>query len=241
MPLALGSLQVSGQIRRIPINGRLDQQRYRYALWKPNPTANSKLSIPEAYTELARRYFRWIGPVTVPEFQWFSGLGVKAAKVAVEPMGLVPATPGSDRFMFAEDRELFARFKAPTKPAYALISSMDSVFLLRRNLLSLLTSDGSKQEVYGDKGARELGSLSDLPSNAILDRGAIVGLWEYDPSSGSIAWLSFTAPDKALRESLSRTEAYIRDQLGDARSFSLDSPKSRAPRINAIRKGRQAG
>ena len=37
LPLALGGLQVAGQIRRIPINGRLDQQRYRYALWKPSP------------------------------------------------------------------------------------------------------------------------------------------------------------------------------------------------------------
>jgi len=32
LPIALGSLQVSGRIRRVPMNGRLDQQRYRYAL-----------------------------------------------------------------------------------------------------------------------------------------------------------------------------------------------------------------
>jgi hypothetical protein len=31
------------------------------------------------------------------------------------------------------------------------------------------------------------------------------------------------------------TESFVRDQLGDARSFSLDSPKSRRPRIEAIR------
>jgi hypothetical protein len=31
-------------------------------------------------------------------------------------------------------------------------------------------------------------------------------------------------------------ENYIREQLGDARSFSLDSPKSRTPRIEALRK-----
>jgi len=29
----------------------------------------------------------------------------------------------------------------------------------------------------------------------------------------------------------------LRTQLGDARSFSLDSPKSRVPRIEALRKG----
>src|SRR5580700_10177618 len=111
LPLALGSLQASGQIRRIPINGRLDQQRYRYALWKPSPMEKFRLSVAESYTELARRCFRWIGPATLTEFQWFSGLGVKAAKAAVEPLGLVPVEPASDRLMFPEDRELFGKFK----------------------------------------------------------------------------------------------------------------------------------
>ena len=46
LPLALGSLQATGNIRRVPINGRLDQQRYRYALWKPSPLDKFGLSIP---------------------------------------------------------------------------------------------------------------------------------------------------------------------------------------------------
>ena len=33
-----------------------------------------------------------------------------------------------------------------------------------------------------------------------------------------------------------RTEEFIRSQLGDARTFSLDSPKSRIPRIEALRR-----
>src|SRR5262245_33372178 len=42
LPVALGRLQPAGEIRRVPINGRLDQQRYKYALWRPNPRARSK-------------------------------------------------------------------------------------------------------------------------------------------------------------------------------------------------------
>ena len=38
----------------------------------------------------------------------------------------------------------------------------------------------------------------------------------------------------ALREAIRRTEAFVRDDLGDARSFSLDSPESRGSRIAAI-------
>src|SRR5439155_9885728 len=71
LPLALGLLQARGDIRRVPINGRLDQQRYQYMVWNPNPLKNFKLSPEEAYVELARRYFRWNGPATVTEFQQF--------------------------------------------------------------------------------------------------------------------------------------------------------------------------
>ena len=96
LPLALGSLQASGQIRRIPVNSRLDQQRYRYTLWKPGPMEKFQLSVADSYTELARRYFHWIGPATLAEFQWFSGSGVKAANAAVEPLSLVPVESGSE-------------------------------------------------------------------------------------------------------------------------------------------------
>ena len=40
-------------------------------------------------------------------------------------------------------------------------------------------------------------------------------------------------PDMA--PAIAETEAYVRGDLGDARSFSLDSPKSRVSRIKALR------
>jgi hypothetical protein len=41
----------------------------------------------------------------------------------------------------------------------------------------------SGRAVTAEKGeSRPLGSLSDLPSHAILDRGRLVGLWEYVPA-----------------------------------------------------------
>ena len=90
--------------------------------------------------------------------------------------------------------------------------------------------------MFGDKGLQPLGLLSDLPSHAIVDRGRVVGLWEYDPSTESIVWSAFVEKDKALSDAVARMQTYVRDELGDARSFSLDSPKSRAPRIEALRK-----
>lgn len=40
---------------------------------------------------------------------------------------------------------------------------------------------------------------------------------------------------KSESKAVERTQDYVRNELGDARSFSLDSPKSREPRLAALR------
>ena len=266
LPLALGQLQVRGEIRRIPVNGRLDQQRYQYALWRPNPLTRFKLSTDErseckpgraqpsrderseckpgraqpsrdeSYLDLAKRYFRWIGPATLTEFQWFVGLGVKDTRAAVEPLKLVPVEEGSGRLMFADDREKFHSFKVPSKPQYSLVGGNDSLVLLRRDLKLLLDPKDITRPELKDPTPKAGSVLLDLPDHAILDRGRIIGLWEYDVDSQSIVWSTFGVKDKALNAVVEETQKYVRDQLGDARSFSLDSPKSRVPRIQILRK-----
>lgn len=231
LPVALGQLQAEGEIRRIPVNGRLDQQRYKYARWKPNPLAPWKLDVDTSFVELARHYYAWTGAASPAEFQWFSGLGVKAAKAALEPLRLVPFA--DDRLMLPEDREAFERFKIPRHPQYALVGSIDAINQLRRDLPSLLDPADTARVGAGQ-------GLVDLPHHAIMDRGRLVGLWEFDPATSAIVRTSFIPPDAALREAVLRTEAFIREDLGDARSFSLDSPKSRAPRIEALRKAAAA-
>lgn len=235
LPVALGKLQISGDIRRVPVNGRLDQQRYKYMLWRPNPMRNYLISDEEAFVELARRYFAWIGPATLAEFQWFSGLGVKAAKAAVEPLKLERLSGNEDSLMLPAYRAQFEDFRPPEEPHYVLVSPIDSIVLLRRNLNPMLDPKDRQRHAFVDKDTKPLGSLTDLPSPAIFDRGRIVGLWEYDTATETIVWTAFVKKDKALEQAVRRTEQYVRAQLGDARSFSLDSPKSRAPRVAALR------
>ena len=236
LPLTLGLLQSEGEIRRIPTNGRMDQQRYSYALWRPNPLAGFRLSTEEACTELARRYFGWIGPASLGHFQWFSGLGVKAAKAAIEPLALESPKGMEGYLILPESRASFEAFKPPREPEYVLVSSLDGITHLRRNVEDLVDPADRKNMVFCDKELKAIGGLSDLYNHAILDRGRIVGLWDYDVETQSIAWTSFVGKNKALEEAVRKTEAFVRDELGDARSFSLDSPKSRAPRIAALRR-----
>jgi hypothetical protein len=236
LPVALGRLQSYGEIRRVPVNGRLDQQRYRYTRWTPNPLAKLKLSLDEAQTELARLYFSWIGPATLAEYQWFSALGVKAAKAAIAPLGLAPLADGDDRMMFPADRDALYSFKVPKKPAYALVSGLDGLTLLRRALRELMAEQDLGRKMFTEKGYQAGSSLSDLPSHGIFDRGRLIGLWEYDVPGQSVVWTSFIEPDAALKKAVGQMETFVRTQLGDARSFSLDSPKSRTPRVEALRK-----
>jgi hypothetical protein len=149
---------------------------------------------------------------------------VKAAKAALEPLKLEPIdiAPGDQRFFLPGDRAKFESFKPPKEPRYSLLGSIDSLFL--RNSAEDLAA------------AKAFGAVKDLPSHAVIDRGRLIGLWEYDLPTESIAWVSFVKKDKALEQAVTRTEAFVRDQLGDARSFSLDSPKSRTPRVAALRK-----
>ncbi len=235
LPLALGMLQSAGEIRRVPANGRLDQQRYAYTLWTPDPLAGHPFAPEEVHTELARRYFSWTGPASAAEFQWFSGLGMKACKAALEPLQLEPA--GEAGFLLPEDQDGFQAYQAPRSARYVLASSLDGLSLLRRDLQGLLDAPDLERKVYGDRGLVPLASVSDLPSHPIFDRGRVVGLWEYDTATESIAWLPFIPKNDDMRKAVARMEEYIRTDLGDARSFSLDSPKSRAPRIEALRKG----
>lgn len=234
LPLALGKLQSSGDIRRVSTNGRLDQQRYQYALWRPNPLAKFKLTDEQINIELLRRYFNWIGPATVAESQTFSGLGVKATKAAIEALKLV-AFEG-DKWMLPEHRDEFESFKIPKQAHYTLVSGIDGLTLFRQDVKGLLDASDFGREVYADKSVVKLGSLSFLYSHVIFDRGRIVGMWEFDPEANSIAWASFIPKNKDLLAEVARTEEYVRTQLGDARGFSLDSPKSRVPRIQALRK-----
>jgi hypothetical protein len=187
----------------------------------------------EAYAKLADKYFRWAGPATLEHFRWFSGLGVKVAKQAIDSVRLRTLDGG---FLLPEDMaDEFEGFAPPKEPIYSLVANIDSHLLLRRDLPNLIDPLDAEREMVGEKGPKKIGSLQDLSNHAILDRGRVVGIWEFDPSSQEVVWHSFVEPSDDLPAAISRTEDFIRSDLGDMRSFSLDSPASRAPALQAIR------
>jgi hypothetical protein len=81
-----------------------------------------------------------------------------------------------------------------------------------------------------------VGALVDLEYHPIGDRGRIVGLWDWDGVKGELGWKTFGAKaPEGSREAVEALAAYVKKDLGDVRSFSLDSPESRAARLDALR------
>jgi hypothetical protein len=229
LPVALGLLQAAGEIRRVPVNGRLDQQRYGYVRWTAPSTG---LPDEAARAELARLYFRWVGPASLAHFRWFSGFSAANAKAAIADLDLVDV--GDELLLSPDLADEYEAYSAPAQPGYSLLAGTDALVLLRRDHRSLLDAADVERAAPGDK---PLGGLADLPDHPIVDRGRVVGLWQYDMNERHIVRWSFepAEDDDVLRAAVARTEAYVRDQLGDARGFSLDSPKVRVPRIEALR------
>ncbi|WP_199922941.1 DNA glycosylase AlkZ-like family protein [Streptomyces sp. NRRL B-24484] len=226
LPLALGLLQSRGQARRVPVNGRLDQQRYGYVRWD-QPVHGSA-------AELAERYLAWAAPAAVRHLRWFTGFTAATAKAALAPLDLV-TLPGTDLLLPAALAEEFEAFEPPAEPSYALVAGIDGIHLLHRDLPRLLDPADADRTLPGGRAGRTFGTEADPQTHVVVDRGRIVGLWEYDPEAREIVHRLYVPPDPALQEVIDRTEAFVRDELGDARGFGLDSPKSRAPRIAALR------
>jgi len=97
------------------------------------------------------------------------------------------------------DAAAFKAYEPPSNPHYNLISGLDPINANRREIQTLIDEKNRTRSVVVDSKTDKLGELVDLPSHAILDRGQIIGLWEFDVDSSSIVWATFNGKkDKAL-------------------------------------------
>ncbi len=185
LPVALGTMQSEGLIRRVSLSGRLDQQRYKYTLWKLQPEGT--------LTDLGRRYFR--GRVR-RRSRSFSGSRVSAARPQRPPWSLwvwkKSKTADDARFLLPEEREAFEKFETPRKPQYALTGRPGLPQHPARNLPTLLAPEDIGR-VAGRKG-----QAVDLPNHGIFDRGRLIGLWEFDTAAGAIAAKSLSSKPTRL-------------------------------------------
>lgn len=234
LPMALGALQRRGLIRRIPFDGRLDGEKYLYAAWPNGPMSDGPLSQDEALAHLADLYWDWLGAASMKHFQWFSGASLTKARKAAADLNLCQVE-GTELLIRPEDLEGFHDWETPVEPVFRFVSSLDSILMGRRDLDSIIAQEDKARPAYKEAGVLAVGGLSDVSSHMILDRGRIAGFWDYDPDERKIVAHLWRKPTPQYRDELELTEAFVRDEVGDARSFSLDSPKSRQGRLTFLR------
>lgn len=226
LPTALGFLQMDGRIRRVPTGGRLDQQRYAYTPWQlsAEPASDAELR-----TRLVERFLSWTGGATAAQIKWFSGFSVAALKVALADIGAIqlPVAQGEPYWIMGPDAEALARFVPASDEQIQLLAGNDALFLLRRNATDAL-EPADTAKVLGSGGSA---LSSDLPDHAIVDRGRIIGLWQYSPDEERIAYACLAPASDAVLAKIEEVRVWIAAELGDFRSFSLDSVTSRSGRI----------
>lgn len=192
----------------------------------------SPLDDDAARARLIERYLRWTGGATFKQSQWFTGFTVAQSKAALAAVGAVEVATaaGEPLWMLPDDVEHLSAFRAPREEQIQLLAGTDSLVLLRRNSADMLAEADRRRKVMDTTLALQ----ADLSDHPILDRGRIIGLWQYDPGKERIAAWTFDKPSAAVTRRISEVEAWIREDLGDFRSFSLDSPASRQKRIDAL-------
>lgn len=229
LPTVLGLLQADGRIRRVPVNGRLDQQRYAYTAWGLPPANETP---EQARARLMENYLAWTGGATLKQTQWFTSFTAAQSKAALAAAGAVQsdAVDPDGLWMLPADAAAAADFNTPGEEQIQLLAGSDSLFLLRRNASDHVAEEDWELAI----GKEKLALTADLPDHPIVDRGRIIGLWQYDPARERIAHWLFHTPTAAVTQRIAEVEAFIREDLGDFRSFSLDSPTSRQKRIDAL-------
>jgi hypothetical protein len=229
LPLSLGFLQPQGYIRRIPVNGRLDSQRYRYALWSGDPLDLSA-GDAENDAELARRFYRWAGPATIDQLAWWGGMTKARARAATADAGV---TEASGTWMFPEDRDAMLTTKPAPEGVYFL-GGLDNVAHPRRGVADLVDPEDGDARVWTEKGSKPVSTVFDMEHHILFEGGRMVGVWEWDGLAGELVWATWRPATAAVRAEAERFQAWVADNLGDVRSFSLDSPESRTERIAAV-------
>lgn len=243
LPMALRTLEFAGAVRRTLPDGRLDSERYVWQLTTQSPFTGARIPDEPAarLAELAAIFFRHAAPASVRSFAEWSALPLRDCRAAVASLGLVPiAVSGA-----AEPHYGYAEDLVPTEPSGAvrLLPFDDNYHTDHGGPAPLVDPAWHALTVpvwgamRGEGGT--LGTSKHVSLRSICIGPELAGFWEYDPDGGEISAKPFSVLKKtqrdALAEACSELAAFLRDELGHGRSFSLDTDDELRQRVRLLR------
>jgi hypothetical protein len=245
LPPALRHLEFEGRIERTQENGRLDNERYAWRLVKKSPFTGAKVPAdPEGrYAALARMFFQHAGPASAKDFASWAGLSQRDARSAIERAPLAPvAVDGYADDAFALEEDLRAlREAAPATSAVSLLSFEDNFVVLHGGPALLIDPKhhSRKTAVWGQTKGTTLGDAKHIAMRTVFDGDRMVGMWEFDPEKEAIVFGLFEPPKPAQKRAIealaSDLGAFLRDDVGHAKSFSLDTVDELRKRAAAVK------
>lgn len=238
LPPALRRLEFAGRVRRSLIGNRFDTERYTWHLADPVP--DPALPVDKAGREaaLAALFFRWAAPASLADFVAWSGLSVSAAKKAVAGLDLLPVAVEG----YAEEAWMPAD-AAPdgVEHGWTFLPFEDNLPALHGGAAPLVEArhHGFSVPVWGQTRGNTLGDARHIQGRLILHGDVVAGLWELDLREGAVVAALLEAPSAREREALeaeaSGLARFVSEELGHARSFSLDTDETVAGRVATLR------
>jgi hypothetical protein len=141
----------------------------------------------------------------------------------------VPTANGEVLWMMPDVVGRLAAFDPRAEEQIQLLAGADSLVLRRRNSADLFAEPDLDRKVLNSTWHCRL-TFRTIPS---WTAAGSWGLGSTIPQNRESHWL-FAGTTPAVTRRIAEVEAWIRDELGDFRSFSLDSPASRRDRIDAL-------
>ncbi|MDH3224729.1 MAG: winged helix DNA-binding domain-containing protein [Gemmatimonadota bacterium] len=239
LPPALRELEFQGRLERTLEEDRLDTEKY---LWRATPRSLLDGSVPQdpaaVHVHLARVFFRGMGVGLVDRFATWAGLGKRDARTAAARLDGEPVVVeglGAGYLALADCPE-------PGPDGVSFLPFEDNLIQHQAGVAPLV--DPSHHHipvpVWGRGKAQTLGTATHMAYRSIVRNGEVVGVWEYDPDGQDVVWTTFAplggkTSDEVEREAQS-VASFLRDDVGRAISFSIDTEDDLRRRVSAIRR-----
>ncbi|HEY3371217.1 MAG TPA: winged helix DNA-binding domain-containing protein [Prolixibacteraceae bacterium] len=147
-------------------SGVIQGKKQTYALLSERVPVKKTLSKDEALAKLAKSYFTSHGPATLPDFVWWSGLPVTAAR-----KGLEMNKPGLNSFVLGPDTYWFSQQETHVKKlpdSVYLLPAFDEFLISYKNRSAVITAEDHKKAI----------SENGIFRPVVLVNGQISGLWK---------------------------------------------------------------
>ena len=240
LPPALRQLEFEGAIERTPIEGRLDTETYHWSL-RERPLERPE--VEDANRAIAELFFEHHGPATFEHFVTWSGLGKRAARAALDDLDLVELEADDHEEaqpMLAFETTLAQAKKSRAKPV-TLLGLQDLYLVVHGGPGWVCPTDHLEVEIprWGPMRGGAIRTTQHPHLRAVLVAGELAGFWDVDASMSEqhIAW--FDQPGKTLAKRADKQVAALRrfmaEELGHAKTFSIDSDKRIDARFALVR------